>query len=109
LRTRRAATCYYIKDLENLIHNALPGWPSSDLGLVGVDGFPVQVTTTGINIHLLNLEPSLALPEEANDPEEEDDRDGKEVGEESLGIVELISAWWSDGVVELVSQESVSL
>lgn len=75
--------------------------PGGAPGSVGIDGFPIMLTTTGIKINLVELKEALALPQVADGPEEEDD--GKsEVGlEETLGIVEVVSKGRRDGAVEL--------
>ena len=52
---------------------------------MGVDGLPVVLTTSGIDIHVSELDPSLALPDPADNVEEDDDGEGKVSLEEVLG------------------------
>lgn len=59
------------------MESTAPSGPGSLLGTVGVDGIPVVLTETSVEIDLVNSEPSGSLPDVANQPEEEDDRDGK--------------------------------
>lgn len=44
---------------------------------IRADLIPVQVTTAGINIDLLKLQPTSALPYVSGDPESKDDGKGK--------------------------------
>lgn len=65
------------------------------------DLIPVQVTTTSINIDLLKLQPTSALPEISSCPESKDDGKCKIRLEEALDIVETVLPWRSNGSEEL--------
>lgn len=71
------------------------------MGTVGVDSLPVKLTTTGVNVHLGGAEPARALPEVANDPEDQDDRDGEPGHEEALSAVQLIGTRGSNSIEQL--------
>ena len=55
---------------------------------VGIDLIPVELTTAGVDVHLVCSEPTGALPEVADDPEEDDDGEGEVGLEEALGVTE---------------------
>tara|TARA_R110002060_G_scaffold69811_1_gene78420 strand:- start:471 stop:830 length:360 start_codon:yes stop_codon:yes gene_type:complete len=67
---------------------------------MGVDGLPVVLTTSGIDIHVSELDPSLALPDPADNVEEDDHRESKVSLEEVLGRGET-TADRGDGDEEL--------
>jgi hypothetical protein len=91
--------------LHDLVEEAPPGGPGSDLCAVSVDGLPVELTTTGVDIHLGSAEPASALPEEADDPEEHDDGDGEEGHEETLSVVDLILTGRVESSVESCDED----
>lgn len=66
----------------------------------GIDVVPVEHTTASVDVHLVGAEPTSALPEVANDPEEHDDRKGEVRLEEGFGGAD-IGANGGDGSVEL--------
>jgi hypothetical protein len=99
----RQATCPTrpcVLNLHDLVERTSPSRPGGNLGAVGVDGLPVELTTTTVDIHLVGAEPAGALPGETNDPEEDDNEEGEVAGEETLGVVQF-RARGGDGVVEL--------
>jgi len=69
------------------VEPALPGGHGSQLGTVGVDLVPVDLTAAGVDIDLLCAEPTGALPEEAANPEYDDDGKSQVGLEEAFGIV----------------------
>lgn len=73
---------------ENGVHNALPRRHGRELGTVSVDLIPRQLTASRVDVNLLRLEPTLALPQVADDPEQDDDGEGKHGAEEALGVAE---------------------
>ena len=77
-----------------------PDRPSGQLGLVSIDGVPVVLTTAGVNIDVVNRQPLAALPDEAADPEDDDNGEGEVLNEEALDVVET-AADGADGYVEL--------
>jgi hypothetical protein len=79
--------------LEESLQRALPLWPGSNLGLVGVDRIPVKLTTSSVDIDLVKSEPSALLPEVTDDPEEQDDEDGEPFREEDVGGSHTTANW----------------
>ena len=75
-------------NLESVVQNAPPGRKASNLLSVGVDLVPVQLTAAGIDIDLGGLQPTSALPGITDNPEENDDEEGQEAVEETLGGVQ---------------------
>ena len=63
-----------------------------------------MLTTAGIEVDVGDADESLSLPDVADDPEEEDDREGEVGLEEALGIVQVACEWRSNGHEELRSQ-----
>lgn len=63
--------------LEKVVQQASPSWVAGNLGAVGVDLIPVQLTPSGVNIHLGSSEPALTLPSITASPEEHDNGKGK--------------------------------
>jgi hypothetical protein len=86
--------------LEGNTQNAPPHGPGSDHFAMRVDLVPVELTATGVDINLVSAEPTSTLPDEATDPEEDDDGDSKHELEEALSSVESTSGG-SDGNEEL--------
>jgi hypothetical protein len=87
------------------VKSALPRGPGLDFLALAVDEIPVQLTTAGINIHLGNCEPSLALPEVTCDPESTNDEEGKVSLEKILGCASLLAGFKTkrrNGSVKLV-------
>lgn len=70
------------------MHNALPRRHGRELGTVSIDLIPRQLTASRVDVDLLRLEPTLALPQVADDPEQDDDGEGKHGAEEALGVAE---------------------
>jgi hypothetical protein len=88
--------------LHDLVEDTAPRGVGRDLGAVGVDGIPVELTTAGVDIHLVGAEPTGALPGETNDPEDDDAEQGKLALEEALDSVETgLANRSSNGGVEL--------
>lgn len=88
--------------LHDLVQEATPCGPRGNLGTVGVDGVPVELTTAGVDIHLVGSEPTGALPGEADDPEDNDAEQGKLTLEEALdGVQARLADRSSNGSVEL--------
>lgn len=69
---------------------------------MSIDSLPIVLTTSGIDIHVNELDPSLALPDPADDVEEDDDGEGKVGLEEVLGGCDTASDG-GDGDEELSS------
>jgi hypothetical protein len=59
--------------LPNLVKTLPPPWPASIDATLLVHIFPINGTTSRINIDLADLEEALALPEVSDDPENQDD------------------------------------
>lgn len=79
----------------------LPRRHSSEFRTVLVNLVPGQLTTTRVDVDLVNLEPAVALPEVATGPEEKNDWECKVRLEEPLdGVVS--SSDGADGYVELL-------
>lgn len=77
-----------------------PSGHSRQLGAVRIDRVPVVHATARVDIDLVSAEPARALPDEAADPEDDDDGEGEVLHEETLGVVEA-AAGGADGYVEL--------
>lgn len=93
-------------NLEELVEALLPLWPGGNLGFVGIDHFPVKLTTSSIDINLVESEPTLSLPGVSSDPENEDDRNSEPSLEELLSGGELTALlWWGNGVEESGNQD----
>lgn len=88
------------KSYKYCVNQSPPAWHSRNISLVSIDFFPVEFATASIDIDILGTQPTLTLPEEAIDPEEEDDREG-EVGLEETGCVVDATFRWGDGYKEL--------
>lgn len=73
---------------EEGVDDSLPRRHSRQLGAVYVDGVPVQLAAASVDIDLVRAQPAGALPQEAADPEGNDDGEGKVRLEEALDIVE---------------------
>jgi len=82
------------------VEPALPTRHGSQLSTVSVDLIPVDLATAGVDIDLLGAEPASALPEEATNPEDDDDRESQVGLEEALGIV-VAATNGADSDVEL--------
>ena len=68
---------------------------------VFVDLIPVMLTTSDIDIDLVEAEETLSLPDVTAGPEEEYDREGEVCLEELLGRSVLVAEGWDDGGDEL--------
>lgn len=88
------------------MEESAPSGPRSNLGTVSVDLIPVVLTETSVEINLINGEPLRLLPEVADDPEEEHDRNGKAGLEEVLGVTVTCLAWGADGDKDLHRENS---
>ena len=73
---------------EDSVNKALPLGHLGDALAVLVDFVPRQLAAVCVNIDLADLQPALALPEEAGDPEEEHHKEGHVLLEEALGVVD---------------------
>ena len=69
--------------LEDVRQSTPPGRQSRQLGALLVDVVPVQLPPASIDIDLGDLEPTLAFPEVAADPEEANNEEGQ-VAEEKV-------------------------
>lgn len=88
--------------LEGVMKESSPSWPRGNLGSVGVDFIPVQLSTASIDIHLLSPKPASSLPQVADHPEEQDNREGKVRLEEALNSAHArFTRRSNDGGVEL--------
>ena len=90
--------------LHELVEHSTPSRPASNLGAVSIDLIPVMLTETSVKIDLVNGEPLRSLPEVTDDPEDENDRDGKAGHEEVLGVTVTVLEGRADGDVELGSE-----
>jgi hypothetical protein len=82
------------------VHDALPRRHRRQAGAVLVDGVPVELAAARVEVDLVGAEPAAALPQEAADPEDNDDGQGQVRFEEALDIV-VAAADGADGDVEL--------
>lgn len=82
--------------LEEFVKKTAPHGPSRNFLAVCVDRLPVMLTTTSINIDLIDMEPTSPLPSITNGPEDEYNGNAEPVLEEGFhieipnGIVELL-------------------
>lgn len=84
------------------MQHTLPCGPGRNLSTIRVDGVPVELTASSVNIHLVCAQPATSLPEVADDPEEEDDGKGEVQLEEALSSVRAgLADRSSNGGVEL--------
>lgn len=65
-----------------------------------VDGVPVELAAARVQVDLVGAQPAGALPEEAADPEDDDDGEGEVRLEEALHVV-VAAADGADGDVQL--------
>jgi len=65
-----------------------------------VDGVPVELAAARVQVDLVGAQPAGALPEEAADPEDDDDGEGEVRLEEALHVV-VAASDGADGDVEL--------
>lgn len=73
------------RELHDLVHEAaewVHGCQSCPLGLVQ---HHVDLATAGVNVNLRQRNPSLSLPQESNDVEEDDNGSRQVIQEEALG------------------------
>lgn len=63
--------------LHDLVEEAAPSGPCGHLGSERVDLLPVMLTTTSIDINLVNRDPTLSLPDISDGPEEENNGKGQ--------------------------------
>jgi hypothetical protein len=82
------------------VKHAAPSRPCGLLGTLGVDVVPVKLSPAGVEINLVDAEPSLPLPDVSADPEETDNEEGEVTVEEFVGGSDLL-AKGRDGDVEL--------
>ena len=66
-----------------------------------MDSVPVELAAAGVEVDLVGAQPAGALPEDAADPEDDDDGHGEVRLEEALGVVEA-ALDGTDGDVELL-------
>lgn len=93
------------KALDDEIEHTSPGRHGSNTLPLGTDSNPVDLAAASVNIDLMRAEPSGAFPDEAADPEEENDGEGEVGLEEAFGIVEFAFVTRrGDGDVELPGQ-----
>jgi hypothetical protein len=78
----------------------LPLGPRCNLGALSVDVFPIKLATARVDVDVLRLDPSLALPDVTDSIEEEDDWGGEVRLEEAFGGADA-HANGRDGSVEL--------
>lgn len=82
------------------MHDPLPRRHSRQLGAVLVDGVPVELAAVEVDVDVARAQPRLALPGEADEPEEHDDGEGEVRLEEARGVVEA-ALGRADGDIEL--------
>lgn len=69
-------------DLEKLVEETSCGSPVLPLKLLCLESLVVDLTTTRVNIDVLDRHPALSLPDEADEVEDDDDEDGEVALEE---------------------------
>lgn len=88
--------------LEQLVQHPPPSGVRCNLGTIGVDALPVELTSADVDINLVSAEPASTLPGEANEPEHDDDGESETRREETLGSVEAgLANRSSDGRINL--------
>lgn len=85
---------------EDRVEDPLPRGHCRQLGAVGVDGVPVELAAADVDVDVARAQPGLALPGEADEPEEDDDGEREVRFEEALGVIEP-ALRGTDGDVEL--------
>lgn len=85
---------------ENRMHDPLPRRHGRQLGAVLVDCVPVELAAVEVDVDVARAQPGLALPGEADEPEEYDDGEGEVRLEEARGVIEA-ALGRADGDVEL--------
>lgn len=84
------------------MEEAAPSGPCSHLGPELVDLVPVMLTTTSVDINLVNRQPTLSLPDISDGPEEEDNGESQVGHEEAFNSAHTGRARGSDnGNIEL--------
>ena len=59
----------YFQNLEHLVPSTFPCWHSGNFASLLMDNFPIDFTSSSIQIDVLNLDPGLSFPKEANEIE----------------------------------------
>ena len=85
MRYRLTSCIYYLKQV---MHEALPGRAVGKLRTVSIDGVPIMLTTTSIQINLTDLPPSLSLPDISDNVEQNYNRHSQIGLEEALSGTE---------------------
>ena len=85
---------------EKGVNGSLPRRHSRQRGAVCVNLVPVKLAAASIDINVIRPQPTGALPDEATDPEDNDDGKGKVRLEEALDVVEAASDR-ADGDIKL--------
>lgn len=95
--------------LEQAVEETLPRRLRRHLSALGVDKIPVELTATGVDVHLGSAEPSLALPEVTSNPESSDDESSEVGGEEVGGGTNLLAILKTNGGYGSVELMRVSM
>lgn len=83
------------------MEDSLPRRLGRQLRASPVDELPVRNPTTSVDIDLFSLQPSLALPEVAADPEEEHHGESEVGLEEAFSVTDAVDAEREESGVEL--------
>ena len=90
------------------MHDPPPRRHRSQLGAVLIDRVPIEVSPSGIQVDISGAQPAAAFPQEAADPEDDDDGQGQVRLEEALHVV-VTAADGADGNVELGEMKLVGV
>jgi hypothetical protein len=83
--------------LEDVCQEALPSGPGSPLCALGVDVFPVKLSSARVDIHLGSAEPTLTFPGVTGNPKDKHTEERKVDVEEVLNSPNLLSLWQAKG------------
>lgn len=87
-----------------MVHDLFPPRHCGHLFTIRVDGRPVVHTASSIDIYICDFQEAFALPEIADSPETENDRETEIRLEKLLGGSDTADADWGEGRVELGDQ-----
>ena len=76
---------YYLKEV---VHETLPGRTIGKLRTISIDGVPIMLTTTSIQVNLTDLSPTLSLPDISDNVEQNHNRHSQVGLEEALSGTE---------------------
>ena len=90
------------------MEHALPVRPAGHFGFEGVNGFPIELTATSVNINLIGSKPSAPLPEISDEPKSDDEENSEPALKEVVCASDSITSRRLERRVEL-KVENVSM